>query len=76
MVPDKSAFIKACYAETTLAFVDDKNVSPEFKCKVFLAETDEVPVIIGFSDLLDKIELVIAYPKKQACLKISRNNYI
>ena len=35
----------------------------------------ELPVIIGFSDLLDRVKLVINYPQKQAFLSIwSKNN--
>lgn len=30
----------------------------------------ELPVIIGFSDLLDRVKLVINYPQKQAFLSI------
>ncbi len=70
MVPDKSAFLNAHYGQIALAFVDHKNVSPEFICKAFLAETNDLPVIIGFSDLLDKVKLVVDYPQKQAFLSI------
>lgn len=71
MVPDKKAYILTYYGEITCAFVDSKHISREYKSKAFLSETSEIPVIIGFADLIDKVKLIVDYPEKKAWLNIS-----
>lgn len=69
LIPRKDVYLSALYGEVICVFLDTRNVSPEFKCKTFLAKTTDVPIIIGFSELLDKIKIVIDYPNKIAYLE-------
>lgn len=46
--------------------LDSKNISKKYNCRAFLAKTTDIPIIMGFSDLLDKGKLVIDYPNKTA----------
>ena len=39
------------------------------KFKAYLTDTDNVPLILGFSGLLDKFQLVINYNKRLAYLE-------
>ena len=50
--------------------VDQENQSDELMIKAHLASTDEVPLIIGFRDLMDKVELHMNYIEKTAYLEI------
>jgi hypothetical protein len=50
--------------------VDQENQSDELMIKAHLAFTDEVPLIIGFKDLMDKVKLYMDYIEKIAYLEI------
>ncbi len=57
-------------AEVVVLFVDKKGMSPPISSKGFLVDSDTVPLIIGFEDILTDIKLVCDYRIKTAFLQV------
>jgi len=57
-------------AEVVMFFVDKKGMSPPISLKGFLVDSDTVPLIIGFEDILTDIKLICDYRIKTAFLQI------
>ena len=57
-------------AEVVMIFMDKKGLSPPISFKGFLVDSDTVPLIIGFEDVLTDIKLVCDYRNKTAFLQI------
>ena len=55
-------------AEVVMVFLDKKALSPPISFKGFLVDSDTVPLIIGFEDILTDIKLVCDYRTKTAFL--------
>ena len=53
-----------------MVFLDKKALSPPISFKGFLVDSDTVPLIIGFEDILTDIKLVCDYSTKTAFLQI------
>ena len=71
VVPLPECSLPVTLAEIVCKLVDQNSESREFKIKAHLAHTDEVPMIVGFKDLLDCMKLEMDYKNKSACLIIS-----
>jgi hypothetical protein len=53
--------------EITCMFVDrDGNRTPPLPARSFLAETDDVPIILGFKDMLARLGVCFDYGAKEA----------
>ena len=57
-------------AEVIMVFLDKKRSSPSISLKAFLVDSDTVPLIIGFEDILTDIKLVCDYKSKTAFFQI------
>ena len=57
-------------AEVVMVFLDKKGHSPPISLKAFLVDSDTVPLIIGFEDILTDIKMVCDYKSKTAFLQI------
>ena len=57
-------------AEVVMVFLDKKALSPPISFKGFLVDSDTVPLIIGFEDILTDIKLMCDYRTKTAFLQI------
>ena len=57
-------------AEVVMVFLDKKGLSPPISLKAFLVDSDTVPLIIGFEDVLTDIKMVCDYKSKSASLQI------
>jgi len=55
----------------SFVFADRRHESPMLTAKTYLALTDEVPLLIGFSGLLDRCVLHVDAPAKTASLIVS-----
>ena len=53
-------------AEVVMVFLDKKGLSPPISLKAFLVDSDTVPLIIGFEDILTDIKIVSDYRTKTA----------
>lgn len=47
----------------------DNNISPVMKIIAFLAKTDDVPLILGFMDLLSQFKVCFDYQKREAYIE-------
>jgi len=57
-------------AQVLIIFLDKKGLSPPISLKALLVDSDTVPLIIGFEDVLTDIKLVCDYISKTAFFKI------
>ena len=57
-------------AEVVMVFLDKKGTSPSISLKAFLVDSDTIPLIIGFEDVLTDIKMVCDYKSKSAFLQI------
>ena len=57
-------------AEVVMVFLDKKGPSPSISLKAFLVDSDTIPLIIGFEDVLTDIKMVCDYKSKSAFLQI------
>lgn len=54
-------------ANVTVILIDERgNQTEEYIVAAFLAETDQVPLILGFNGLLDKLKMIINCPDYEA----------
>ena len=61
LVPKKECKIDVKVGWVTGVLVDDLgNETPEIKFRAFLALVDNIPLIVGFKDLLDRFKLTIS----------------
>ncbi len=70
IVSKKSSFTKAIMGTIKCTLIDNKNISPCFEIKALLSETSDVPLIIGFSNILDQVKLIIDSPSKKCWVNI------
>jgi hypothetical protein len=54
---------------TCILFDEQGNTSGDMKISSFFAETNDVPVIIGFADILNRFTLTVDYQNNKAFLK-------
>ena len=66
IVPKKECSIDVIIGRIKLRLIDEENESDEIEIYAYLALTDEVPLIIGFKDLLTKFKLCIDFQKDTA----------
>ena len=58
----KECALQGELAIVTLILIDEMgNQTPELKLMAFLAETDQIPLILGFNGLLEKVSLHLDY---------------
>ena len=65
-----SGSVSGKLAEIVIFFVDKRGMSPLISLKGLLVDSDTVPLIIGFEDILTDIKLVCDYRIKTAFLQI------
>ncbi|MBC8229349.1 hypothetical protein H8E77_07380 [bacterium] len=70
VVPRPECILPVTLADITCMLVDGRNKTSELPIKAQLAHTDEVPLVIGFRDLLDNVELYIDYKREAAYLTL------
>lgn len=64
---NKECGLSGRLSEATLILVDENgNQTSELKVPAFLAATDQIPLILGFNGLLEKMPLYVDYKKKIA----------
>lgn len=56
-------------AETSVVFMDEKQVSEPLKIKAHLLDNDSIPFLIGFEDILTTVKLVCDYSSSRAYLE-------
>lgn len=45
------------------------NVTDELAFRAYLASTDEIPIVLGFKDLLEKFEVCFNFPQRRAYIE-------
>jgi len=69
LVPKKECKIDVQVGELTGALIDRKNLSKRYKFLSYFAPTNEVPLILGFKELLSKLKLFVDYKNNIAWLE-------
>ena len=72
IVPDKSCSLSAKLCLLTYRLSDKNSVTKPIESKAYIAESDNIPLILGFADFLEKFNLHIRYPEKTASLFIPK----
>ncbi len=54
-------------AEIALIFVDEEGIqTTELNARAFLADTDQIPIILGFNGILEQLHVTFEYTKNTA----------
>jgi hypothetical protein len=61
-------------AEITATFIDGEHISPPLVMRAYLVDTDRVPLLIGFEDVLTKCRLVSDFPDDIAYLEFAEES--
>jgi len=69
IVPRKECSIDVIIGKIKLKLIDEENETDEMEICAYLAMTDEVPLIIGFKDLLTKFKIYIDFPENEAWIE-------
>jgi hypothetical protein len=69
IVTQKDAFISATFAKTKCILFDETNISQIFDIEILISRDQKVPIILGFSGVLNKTKLIIDFPLKRAYLE-------
>lgn len=68
LVPKEECLLPILIGDISCILVDEERQSEELKISACLALTDDIPLIIGFWDILEKFKLYMDYRKKEAYL--------
>jgi hypothetical protein len=66
VVPKRECSLPVTIGEVSCILLDEERSTEEIKIKSYLAHSNEVPLIIGFKDLLDSFGLYLDYRKNLA----------
>jgi len=69
VVPKEECSIPVIIGRINLRLMDEETESREITAHAYLALTDEVPLIIGFKDLLDQCVVHFDYQSKEAWIE-------
>ncbi|MFH1753411.1 MAG: hypothetical protein ABH875_04430 [Candidatus Omnitrophota bacterium] len=67
LVPDEKATLRASLSRLTFRIGDKERVTAPIESHAYITDTDKIPLILGFSDILN-CELKINYRNKKASL--------
>ena len=69
VVPKEECALPILIGDISCVFADRDRQSEELKISAYLALTDDIPLVIGFWDLLEKFRLIMDYRSKEAYLE-------
>lgn len=69
IVPKRECSLPVTIGEISCILLDKEQSTEKIKVKSYLAYSDEVPLIIGFKDLLDSFGIYLDFRKNQAYLE-------
>jgi hypothetical protein len=70
IVPHESCSLSAKLVKLTFRLRDKDNITKPIESKAYIAATDKIPLILGFTDVLEKFDLNISHSKKKAFLHL------
>lgn len=71
LVPDEKCNLSAKLVNMTFRLRDKDRASKPIRSKAYLADTDKIPLILGFATVLEQAQLIVNYPEKKALLSLS-----
>ncbi len=71
VVPKQECAIPVTIAQIKLRLADFSSVTGLIDTIAYLADSDDVPLVLGFEDLLDQFDIFISYPKRTAYLQVA-----
>ena len=74
LAPQRTATVTARLAEITATFRDGENVSPPLVMRAYLVDSDKIPLLIGFEDVLTACLLVSDFPSDIAYLEFDEES--
>ena len=69
VVPKEECALPILIGDISCVLADRDRQSEELKISAYLALTDDIPLVIGFWDLLEKFRLIMDYRSKEAYLE-------
>jgi hypothetical protein len=69
VVPKKECFLPVTIGEVSCILLDKEESTERIKVKAYLAHSNEVPLIIGFKDLLDSFGIYLNFKENLAYLE-------
>ncbi len=69
VVPKKECAMPILIGDISCVLVDREQQSEELTISAYLALTDDIPLIVGFWDLLEKFKICMDYRSKEAYLE-------
>lgn len=70
LVPREECVLEVKVARLTGVIVDGKgHTTDEITFRAFLAPTDQIPIVLGFKDLLEKFEVSFDFAKRSAYIE-------
>ena len=69
IVPRKECSLPVTIGEISCVLLDEEQSTDNIKVKSYLAHSDEIPLIIGFKDLLDGFGFYLNFRKNLAYLE-------
>lgn len=69
IVPKKECSLPVTIGEVSCILLDKEERTKRIKVKSYLAHSNEVPLIIGFKDLLDRFGIYLNFEKNLAYLE-------
>lgn len=71
VIPKKDCTIPVSIGRVSCVLLDRQgNVSSELEMLAYLALTDEIPLVLGFKDLLSRFKVCFDYDKREAYIEI------
>lgn len=70
IIPKNSASVKAIMGRIKCIFIDEERISQIFEINALFSSVPNVPLILGFSNILDQSKFVIDIPSKYCCIEL------
>lgn len=72
VIQKKECILPVKVAKIILRLMDIKYLTKEIEIKAYLAPNDNVPLIIGFEDLLSEFDIFFSYSSQEAFIKAGK----
>ena len=69
IVPKKECSVDVIIGKIKIRLIDEENETNEMEVYAYLAMTDEVPLIIGFKDILTEFKISIDFKENEAFIE-------
>lgn len=70
IVSGEDIYIPATFGKIKSILIDEETISSTFEANAFFADAEDIPLILGFSEMLDRMRLIVDYPQRKCWVEV------